>query len=109
MPNNSKINKKIADSIRILHQTLTVKDISSKLKIPETLVYDVVMNRTWFDENYQYSNKKSDKIYLEYNSENLSIKEWSEKLNIPYSTIDRRLRKNLPIEKVLSKEKRLKL
>lgn len=109
LPNNSKINQEIANSIRFMHKTLTVKEISSELKIPATLIYDVVMNRTWIDESYIYSNKKSDKIYLEFNSEKLSIREWSTKLNIPYSTIDRRLRMNLPIEKVLSQEKRLKL
>ena len=104
-----KINQEIANSIRLMHKTLTVKEISAELKFPATLIYDVVMNRTWIDENYVYSNKKSDKIYLDFNSETLSIREWSAKLNIPYSTIDRRLRMNLPIEKVLSQEKRLKL
>ena len=109
LPNNSKINQEIANSIRLMHKTLTVKEISAELKIPATLIYDVIMNRTWTDKSYKYSNKKSDKIYLEFNSEKLSIRDWSVKLNIPYSTIDRRLRMNLPIEKVLSQEKRLKL
>jgi hypothetical protein len=61
-------------------------------------------NRTWVDNSFNPKKKTKNTILITYNNKTQTIKEWSEELGIPYSTIDRRLRSNLPIEQVLSVE-----
>ena len=107
--NNQKIDNDMANAIRDLHQTMTAKDISIKLDVPLSTIYDVLSNRTWFDENYQYKKTKQDSIYLTYNNKTLSLTEWSQELDIPKSTLDRRYRQGLPLEQVFSTDKRLNL
>jgi len=82
----------------------TVKQISNITGISESVLYDALGGRTFQDPSY-IVDKKQDIIYISYNGYTKTIKEWSDELDIPYSTIDRRYRENLPIEKVLSKEK----
>lgn len=103
--NNSTINADIAAQIRKRHLAgETVASIASDLGYTDSLVHDVVMNRSWQDDSYTPKRRKSDVIYLTYNGETHTIREWSEILGIPYSTIDRRYRMGLPIEQVLAAE-----
>jgi len=104
-PNNSNISQEIANEIRnekFAH--LTAKEIALELGISEHIVNDVRSNRTWIDNSFNPKKKTKNTILITYNNKTQTIKEWSEELGIPYSTIDRRLRSNLPIEQVLSVE-----
>jgi predicted transcriptional regulator len=107
--NNQKIDQEVANNIRSLHQTISAKDISSQLDVPLSTIYDVLSNRTWFDENYESKKTNQDIIYLTYNERTLSLSEWSEKLNIPKSTLDRRFRQGLSLNQIFSTNKRLNL
>ena len=107
--NNQKINFELASKIRNMNKIKSSTLISQELNIPLTTIYDVLSNRTWFDIEYKYNRIKQDKIYLTYEDKTFSLSEWSNELNIPKSTIDRRYRKGLPIEQILSIDKRLKL
>lgn len=107
--NNQKIDQEVANNIRSLHQTISAKDISSQLDVPLSTIYDVLLNRTWFDENYEYKKTNQDIIYLTYNERTLSLSEWSEELNIPKSTLDRRFRQGLSLDQIFSTNKRLNL
>lgn len=103
LPNNSKINQDIAEKLREAHQNgLTVKSISELFNISDHIVYDVVQNKSWSNEDYAPRRTKSQTISITYNNKTQSIKEWSNELGIPYSTIDRRYRENLPIDQVMS-------
>ena len=107
--NNQKIDQEVADNIRSLHQTISAKDISLQVDVPLSTIYDVLSNRTWFDENYEYKKTNQDIIYLTYNERTLSLSEWSEELNIPKSTLDRRFRQGLSLDQIFSTNKRLNL
>jgi len=107
--NNQKIDQEVANNIRSLHQAISAKDISSQLHVPLSTIYDVLSNRTWFDENYEYKKINQDIIYLTYNERTLSLSEWSEELNIPKSTLDRRFRQGLSLDQIFSANKRLNL
>lgn len=107
--NNQKIDQEVANNIRSLHQTISAKDISSQLDVPLSTIYDVLSNRTWFDENYEYKKTNQDVIYLTYKEKTLSLSEWSEDLNIPKSTLDRRYRQGLSLDQIFSTDKRLNL
>jgi len=107
--NNQKIDQETADNIRRFHQTISAKDISLKLDVPLSTIYDVLSNRTWFDENYEYKKNNQDIIYLTHNEKTLSLSEWSEELNIPKSTLDRRYRQGLSLDQIFSTDKRLNL
>lgn len=107
--NNQKIDQEVANNIRSLHQNISAKDISSQLDVPLSTIYDVLSNRTWFDENYEYKKTNQDIIYLTYNERTLSLSEWSEKLNIPKSSLDRRFRQGLSLDQIFSTNKRLNL
>jgi hypothetical protein len=103
--NNARINQDTANKIREIYSTgLNVKEISNQLDISESIIHDVVQNRTWSDLNYAPEKKKQDIISITYNNKTQSIREWSNELGIPYSTIDRRYRNNLPIDQVMSIE-----
>jgi sugar-specific transcriptional regulator TrmB len=58
--NNQKIDQEVANTIRTLHQTLSPKDISLKLDVPLSTIYDVLSNRSWFDENYVFQKSNQD-------------------------------------------------
>jgi predicted transcriptional regulator len=107
--NNQKIDQELADNIRSLHQTISAKDISSRLNVPLSTIYDVLSNRTWFDENYVYQKSNQETIYLTYNDKTLSLTDWSKEVNIPKSTLDRRFRQGLSIEQIFSTDKKLYL
>jgi hypothetical protein len=107
--NNQKIDQEVANTIRTLHQTLSPKDISLKLDTPLSTIYDVLSNRTWFDENYVYQKSNQETIYLTYNDKTLSLSDWSKEVDIPKSTLDRRYRQGLSIEQIFSTDKRLNL
>lgn len=107
--NNQKIDQEVANNIRSLHQTISAKDISFQLDVPLSTIYDVLSNRTWFDENYEYKKINQDVIYLTHKEKTLSLSEWSEELNIPKSTLDRRHRQGLPLDQIFSTDKRLNL
>ena len=107
--NNQKIDQEVANNIRSLHQTISVKDISSQLDVPLSTIYDVLSNRTWFDENYEYKKTNQDIIYLTYNERTLSLSDWSKELSVPKSTLDRRYRQGLTIDQIFSTNKRLNL
>lgn len=107
--NNQKIDQEVANTIRTLHQTLSAKDISLKLDTPLSTIYDVLSNRTWFDENYIYQKSNQETIYLTYNDKTLSLSDWSKEVDIPKSTLDRRYRQGLSIEQIFSTDKRLNL
>jgi len=105
LPNNSKITQEIAEKLREAHQNgLTAKSISEMFNISEYIVYDVIQNRTWTNDTYVPRHIKSQTISITYNNKTQSIKEWSNELGIPYSTIDRRYRANLPIDQVMCQE-----
>ena len=105
LPNNSKITQEIAERLREAHQNgLTAKSISEMFNISEYIVYDVIQNRTWTNDTYVPRHIKSQTISITYNNKTQSIKEWSNELGIPYSTIDRRYRANLPIDQVMCQE-----
>lgn len=107
--NNQKIDQESANTIRSLHQNLSAKDISLKLDIPLSTIYDVLSNRSWFDENYIYQKTNQETIYLTYNNKTLSLSDWSKEVDIPKSTLDRRYRQGLSIEQIFSIDKRLNL
>lgn len=107
--NNQKINFEIASKIRNMNKVMSATLISQELNIPLTTIYDVLSNRTWFDIEYKYNKIKQDKIYLTYEDKTFSLSEWSNELNIPKATLDRRYRKGLPVKQILSIDKRLKL
>ena len=101
--NNAHIDQDTANKIREIYSTgVTVKEISNQLDISESIIHDVTSNRTWTDPTYTPGKKKQDTISITYNNKTQSIKEWSNELGIPYSTIDRRYRENLPIDQVMS-------
>lgn len=105
LPNNSKITQEIAEKLREAHQNgLTAKSISEMFNISEYIIYDVIQNRTWTNDTYVPRHIKSQTISITYNNKTQSIKEWSNELGIPYSTIDRRYRANLPIDQVMRQE-----
>jgi predicted transcriptional regulator len=104
-PNNSHISQEIANEIRNEKFThLASKEIALELGISEHIVNDVRSNRTWIDNSFNTKKKTKNTILITYNNKTQTIKEWSEELGIPYSTIDRRLRAKLPPEQVLSVE-----
>jgi len=107
--NNQKIDQEVANTIRTLHLTLSAKDISLKLDVPLSTIYDVLSNRTWFNENYVYQKSIKETIYLTYNDKTLSLSDWSKEVDIPKSTLDRRYRQGLSIEQIFSTDKRLNL
>lgn len=59
-------------------------------------------NCRWTDIKTQSLNRRTNR-YITYKNETLTIKEWSDKLNIPYTRIYARLYRGCPIEKILSK------
>jgi hypothetical protein len=107
--NNQKIDQEVANTIRTLHQTLSPKDISLRLDTALSTIYDVLSNRTWFDENYVYQKSNQETIYLTYNDKTLSLSDWSKEVDIPKSTLDRRYRQRLSVEQIFSTDKRLNL
>ncbi len=102
-PNNSHISQEIANEIRNeKFARFTTKEVALELGISEHIVNDVRNNRTWIDNSFKPKNKTKKTILITFNDKTRTIKDWSEELGIAYSTIDRRLRSNLPIEQVLS-------
>ena len=56
-------------------------------------------NCRWVDLKIQGNNKRNN-VLIEYNGENHTITEWSEKLNIPRHTIENRFRRGYPLEDI---------
>lgn len=110
---NSKINWEIAEQIRTMREinpALTSVALSEIFNTTKYIIDDVLCNRTWINPDYSPTKKNNGKIYITHNNKTQTIREWSKELNIPYTTIDRRYRENLPIDQVLhSTESRLKL
>lgn len=109
---NSKINWEIAEQIRaaqMINPELTSLALSEIFNTTKYIVDDVLCNRTWTDPDYSPTKKNSGKLYITHNNKTQTIREWSKELNIPYSTIDRRYRGNLPIDQVLNSTERLNL
>ena len=61
-------------------------------------------NCKWATIEEQSNNKRSC-IYVEYNNERHTIKEWSKIMNISYGTLSNRVKKNMPLEKIFFKGK----
>lgn len=61
-------------------------------------------NCRWVSIQEQNQNRSCNR-FLEYNGEKMTIAEWSRKLNIPYATINNRIKSGWPIDKVLSPKK----
>lgn len=57
-------------------------------------------NCRWATMKEQNSNRTTCK-YLTFNGKTMIITQWAQKLNLSYSTLNRRLKKGLPLEKVL--------
>ena len=58
-------------------------------------------NCRWADNKTQQNNKRNN-VYVDFNKETHTLKEWSELLNINYQTVYSRYQRGLPIESVLS-------
>ena len=103
LSNNQKYTKEQVDCARNLFKSgESISNISLKLGISESSLYDITSNKSWVDESYFHEKKNSDKIYITYNGKTQSIQEWSAETGIPYSTIDRRYRQNLPLDQVFN-------
>lgn len=102
--NNQKLTQSEVDQIRELGKVNNSKKISKKLNLNQSTVYDVLSNNTFKNNEYTYEPKKKSKILITYGNKTQTIQQWSDELNLPYSTIDRRYRQNLPIDQVLSIE-----
>ena len=61
-------------------------------------------NCRWATAEEQSLNKRTNHR-LSFNNENLTIKEWSDKLGIPVTTIAKRIMSGFPIDKVLSQDR----
>jgi hypothetical protein len=57
-------------------------------------------NCRWATSNVQHRNKRTNQ-YISFQGETMTISDWAEKLNLQYSTLWRRLKRNLPLEKAL--------
>lgn len=102
--NNQILNKELVEIIRS-SDNKKIKDLAEEFSLNQSTIYDVLSNRTWHDESYNFDKKNSDVILIEYLNEIKTLTEWSKYFNIPKSTIDRRLRKNLSLEEVFSQDK----
>ena len=61
-------------------------------------------NCRWATPEEQSSNKRTN-VRVPFNGEELTVKEWSDKLGIPYTTISKRMVSGCSVEDVLSTEK----
>jgi hypothetical protein len=102
--NNQILNKELVETIRSSNHK-KIKDLAEEFSLNQSTIYDVLSNKTWHDESYKFHKKNSDLILIEYMNETKTLTEWSKYFNIPKSTIDRRLRKNLSLEEVFSQDK----
>lgn len=59
------------------------------------------VNCTWATRKEQGNNRSTNRV-LTYNGESLTMQQWSEKLNIKYTTIKLRLRRGMSVEQALS-------
>jgi len=57
-------------------------------------------NCQWATSKVQHRNKRTNQ-YISFQGETMTISDWAEKLNLQYSTLWRRLKRNLPLEKAL--------
>jgi hypothetical protein len=57
-------------------------------------------NCRWATSKVQHRNKRTNQ-YISFQGETMTISDWAEKLNLQYSTLWRRLKRNLPLEKAL--------
>ena len=106
LPNNSTINWTVAKAIRMCHQAgKTVSSIAADLDLSESLVHDVVQNRSWIDEDYQPLRKKGDTMVFEHDGRTGTLTEWSEWIGVPKNTIDRRLREGKTFGQAIQKDR----
>lgn len=82
---------------------------------PTNLQLDRIDNdKGYYPENCRWttakvnSNNRSSSVYLDFNGKRLSVSEWSQILNIPYSTLDKRLKAGWTVEKALTTKVKLK-
>jgi len=106
LSNNQKYTQSEIKSARDIYvsEGKTVKEVAQITGISEVVLYDAFAGTTYKDPTYTPEKKKQDTISITYNNKTQSIKEWSNELGIPYSTIDRRYRANLPIDQVMCQE-----
>lgn len=76
---------------------------------PENMTLDRINNEDGYSkDNCRWASMKTQKVnkrtnvYLTYQGITLTISEWAKKLNLGYSTLWRRMKRNLPLEKVLA-------
>jgi hypothetical protein len=106
LSNNQKYTQSEIKSARDIYvsEGKTVKEVAQITGISEVVLYNAFAGKTYKDPTYTPQKKKQDTISITYNNKTQSIKEWSNELGIPYSTIDRRYRANLPIDQVMCQE-----
>lgn len=106
LSNNQKYTQSEIKSARDIYvsEGKTVKEVAQITGISEVVLYDAFAGKTYKDPTYTPQKKKQDTISITYNNKTQSIKEWSNELGIPLSTLDRRYRANLPIDQVMCQE-----
>ena len=106
LSNNQKYTQSEIKSARDIYvsEGKTVKEVAQITGISEVVLHNAFAGKTYKDPTYTPKKKKQDTISITYNNKTQSIKEWSNELGIPYSTIDRRYRANLPIDQVMCQE-----
>lgn len=57
-------------------------------------------NCRWASQKTQHRNKRTNH-YISFQGETMTVSDWAEKLNINFSTLWKRLKRNLPLEKAL--------
>ena len=106
LSNASTINWDIVKEIRARHQAgETVEVISTDLNYTESLIHDVVQNRSWVDPDYTPRRTKSTNILkVIYQDKEYTLTELSALTGVPKPTIDRRLREGKTVEQAVQVE-----
>jgi hypothetical protein len=106
LPNNSQINWAMAKAIRKLHQSgETVASIAADLNFTESLVHDVVQNRSWTDPDYHPIRKKGETMVFEHEGKSGTLTDWARWTGVPKNTIDRRLREGKSFADAIRQER----
>lgn len=93
------------------NEFIVFKDWALNNGYKENLTLDRINNdKSYCPENCRWAtmkvqqNNRTNNNMITFKGETLTMKQWSEKLGILYTTIQRRMKKKWPIEKVLSKK-----